>query len=75
MSRLGDLFDLVQSSFHAFNSFFSSGALLGVQCAEYGLPGDWLARLELRETLSAVADDLLIGYGGGPRWRERYPGN
>ena len=51
-----------------------AGALLGVQCGEYGLPGDWLARLELRDTLSAVADDLLIGYGGGPRWRERYPG-
>jgi len=51
-----------------------AGALLGVQCGEYGLPGEWLAQLELREVISAVADDLMVGYGGGPTWRSRYPG-
>jgi len=52
-----------------------AGAILGVQCGEYGLPSEWLARLELRDVISAVADDLLVGYGGGPTWRARYPGN
>jgi ADP-ribosylglycohydrolase len=50
-----------------------AGALLGVGCGEYGLPGEWLKRLELRDVISAMGDDLLRGYGGGASWRERYP--
>lgn len=52
-----------------------AGALLGVQVGEYGLPGAWLAALQEREVIRAVADDLLVGYGGGQAWRTRYPGN
>jgi len=52
-----------------------AGALLGVQCGEYGIPADWLQRLELREVITTVADDLLVGYGGGAAWRTRYPGS
>jgi ADP-ribosylglycohydrolase len=52
-----------------------AGALLGVQFGEYGLPAEWLPQLELRDVISAVADDLLLGYGGGAAWRERYPGS
>jgi ADP-ribosylglycohydrolase len=52
-----------------------AGALLGVQCGEYGLPVDWLANLELRQVIATVADDLLVGYGGGAAWRGRYPGS
>jgi ADP-ribosyl-[dinitrogen reductase] hydrolase len=51
-----------------------AGALLGVQFGEYGLPREWLARLELRDVISEVAADLLVGYGGGIGWREKYPG-
>jgi ADP-ribosylglycohydrolase len=51
-----------------------AGALLGVQTGEYGLPGKWLAALEMRDVISAIGDDLLVGYGGGAAWRERYPG-
>jgi ADP-ribosyl-[dinitrogen reductase] hydrolase len=50
-----------------------AGALLGLQCGQYGLPADWLEVLEMRETIMSVADDLLIGYGGGDAWRTRYP--
>jgi ADP-ribosylglycohydrolase len=52
-----------------------AGALLGVQSGEEGLPSEWLGRLELRDVISAIGDDLLVGYGGGDAWRERYPGN
>jgi ADP-ribosylglycohydrolase len=51
-----------------------AGALLGVQCGEYGLPGEWLSRLELRDVISAIGDDMLVGYGGGDAWGARYPG-
>jgi ADP-ribosylglycohydrolase len=51
-----------------------TGALLGVQFGEYGLPREWLARLELRDVISEMARDLLVGYGGGIGWREKYPG-
>jgi ADP-ribosylglycohydrolase len=52
-----------------------AGAILGLQCGEHGLPTEWLARLELREVIGAVADDLFIGYQDGDAWRERYPGS
>ena len=28
-------------------------------------PREWLARLELRDVISELAGDLLVGYGGG----------
>lgn len=52
-----------------------AGALLGVECGEHGLPASWLDALQLRDVIARVADDLLIGYGGGDGWRTRYPGN
>jgi len=51
-----------------------AGALLGVQFGEYGLPREWLAWLELRDVIAEVAGDLVVGYGGGVGWREKYPG-
>ncbi len=51
-----------------------AGGLLGVQFGEYGLPREWLGRLEVRDVISSVGEDLLVGYGGGAGWRERYPG-
>lgn len=52
-----------------------AGALLGVRRGEDEIPPDWREGLELRDVIAAVADDLFVGYGGGPAWRERYPGN
>lgn len=51
-----------------------AGALLGVQCGERGLPTEWLRKLELRDVITTVADDLATGYGGDDAWRARYPG-
>ena len=46
------------------------GALLGVEA----IPACWLEGLELREEITAVADDLLTGYRDADEWRLRYPG-
>jgi ADP-ribosylglycohydrolase len=46
------------------------GALLGVEA----VPARWLKALELREEITAVADDLRAGYRDTDEWRRRYPG-
>lgn len=51
-----------------------AGALLGVMLGEDAIPAQWIAQVELGDLLGRVAEDLFIGYGGGPDWRHRYPG-
>ena len=46
------------------------GALHGVEA----VPEKWLTRLELRDTIAEVAEDLLIGFRSGDEWRDKYPG-
>jgi ADP-ribosyl-[dinitrogen reductase] hydrolase len=46
------------------------GALLGIG----SIPGRWLAELELRREIEAVADDMLVWFDDGDEWWERYPG-
>ena len=46
------------------------GALLGVRA----IPDGWLAALELRDEITAIADDLLVQHREGQEWWDRYPG-
>jgi len=42
-----------------------AGNLLGVALGELAIPRTWLARLELRDVVEQVADDLHRHYGTG----------
>jgi ADP-ribosylglycohydrolase len=42
-----------------------AGALLGLALGEQAIPGRWLERLELRDVVEQVADDLHRHYGTG----------
>lgn len=53
------------------------GAVLGVIGGSSCLPADWIAALELRQELVALADDLFRAPAevpGDPGWWDRYPG-
>jgi ADP-ribosylglycohydrolase len=59
-----------------------TGNILGTIFGEESLPGDWLARLEGREVVSAIADDLVKTIEAptsfnfyAEEWMERYPPN
>ncbi|WP_037575003.1 ADP-ribosylglycohydrolase family protein [Phaeacidiphilus oryzae] len=59
------------------------GNLLGAVHGETALPGEWLAQLEGRETISVLADDFAMEMTHGPElhgprrppnaWTKRYP--
>ena len=51
-----------------------TGQLLGMALGEDAIPPDWLDALELREEITAVADDLVTGWRDGDEWWMRYPG-
>lgn len=38
------------------------------------IPHYWLERLELKETIAEIAEDLLIGFKTGDDWWNKYPG-
>jgi ADP-ribosylglycohydrolase len=42
-----------------------AGNLLGLALGEHAIPGRWLARLELRDVVEQVADDLHRHFGSG----------
>jgi NAD-dependent SIR2 family protein deacetylase/ADP-ribosylglycohydrolase/protein-tyrosine phosphatase len=46
------------------------GALLG----ETAIPKHWLARLELKNVIAEIAEDLLTGFRTGSEWWNKYPG-
>ena len=46
------------------------GALSGVEA----IPKYWLDRLELKNAIAEVAEDLLIGFRTGNQWWDKYPG-
>lgn len=54
-----------------------AGNLLGLVHGEDGIPRRWLARLELRDVIARVADDLWAHFGEGAECQagcaERYP--
>lgn len=54
------------------------GNLLGAALGEDAIPGHWLDRLEGRDVVTRLADDLLAAREGGvdtsdQGWRDRYP--
>jgi ADP-ribosylglycohydrolase len=51
-----------------------TGNILGAYLGMSAIPNDWLDKVELKEVITQVADDLLTGYQHGQRWRDRYPG-
>lgn len=51
-----------------------AGQLIGLQHGPHVIPGAWLAQLELRDEISTVADDLVVGWAPGEEWWTRYPG-
>lgn len=51
-----------------------TGNILGAYLGLSKIPTDWFERVELKEILIQMADDLLIGYQGGREWWNRYPG-
>lgn len=51
-----------------------AGQLLGAMLGEDAIPPRWLERLELREVIAAVADDLAVTWREGEAWWNRYPG-
>ena len=51
-----------------------AGNILGTMLGVEAIPERWLASLELRDEITALADDLLTGYRNDDAWRHRYPG-
>jgi ADP-ribosylglycohydrolase len=51
-----------------------AGQIIGVRFGEAAIPRRWLARLELRDVIASIADDLVAGYRDDEEWWARYPG-
>jgi len=51
-----------------------TGNILGAYLGVGAIPEAWLGKLALREVITQLADDLLVGYEDSSEWRERYPG-
>ena len=51
-----------------------TGQLLGARFGVEGLPPRWVERVELRDIITTVADDLVTEHEDGDRWWGRYPG-
>lgn len=51
-----------------------TGNILGAYLGKGAIPADWIARVELRDVLIQLADDLLVTFEDTKEWCERYPG-
>ena len=51
-----------------------TGNILGAYLGLSKIPSPWVEKIELREVLMQVADDLFAEYQEGDEWWERYPG-
>lgn len=51
-----------------------TGNILGVYLGKKGIPAQWIEKVELKDILLQVADDLFTGYKGTLDWWRRYPG-
>jgi len=51
-----------------------TGNILGAYLGINKIPVEWVEKVELREALMKIADDLLIGYQDSIEWWDRYPG-
>jgi ADP-ribosylglycohydrolase len=51
-----------------------TGNILGAYLGINGIPGEWIAKVELADVIMRIADDLLLKFENTQEWRERYPG-
>jgi|LFRM01.1.fsa_nt_gb ADP-ribosylglycohydrolase len=51
-----------------------TGNILGASLGLSKIPEYWVDKVELKEVLIQIADDLLMGYQETNEWWERYPG-
>jgi ADP-ribosylglycohydrolase len=51
-----------------------TGNILGAYLGVNAIPQAWLEKLELREVITELADDLLVQYRKGEDWWQKYPG-
>ncbi|RQD74204.1 MAG: ADP-ribosylglycohydrolase family protein [Candidatus Syntrophonatronum acetioxidans] len=51
-----------------------TGNILGAYLGLSNIPASWIEKVELRDILMQVADDLDAGFQEGDEWWERYPG-
>lgn len=50
-----------------------TGNILGAYLGLSKIPADWVKKVELKEVITQMADDLLMGYQEGGEWWNRYP--
>lgn len=51
-----------------------TGNILGAYLGFKAIPAEWIEKVELKEVILQIADDLLLGYKGTLDWWYRYPG-
>jgi len=51
-----------------------TGNILGAYLGIKSIPAEWIEKVELKDVILQIADDLLIGYKGTLDWWHRYPG-
>ncbi len=51
-----------------------TGNILGAYLGIKSIPQNWIEKVELRDEIMQVSDDLLTGYEVGREWWDRYPG-
>jgi len=52
-----------------------TGNILGAYLGLGKIPPEWAEKVELKEVLTQIADDLLVGHQETREWQERYPGH
>jgi ADP-ribosylglycohydrolase len=50
-----------------------TGQLLGTMHGVHVIPPRWLERLELRDVITEMAEDMAQEHVPGPEWKRRYP--
>lgn len=51
-----------------------TGNILGAYLGINSIPREWVEKVELKNEIIQIADDLLTGYQEGREWWSRYPG-
>lgn len=51
-----------------------TGNILGAYFGINGIPEEWVAKVEMADVRTRIADDLLIRFENTREWKERYPG-
>jgi len=51
-----------------------TGNILGAYLGVKKIRPEWIEKVELKDVLIQIADDLLVGYQEDQEWRKRYPG-